>query len=43
MDGAVMLERGFAKFLQIMSVIDIGGEACLAVIATLYDVLRDSR
>lgn len=42
MDGAVMLERGFAQFLQVLSVIHIGSEAGLTVVAALHDVLRDA-
>jgi hypothetical protein len=39
---AVVLERGFAQFLQVLAVIDIGSEACLPIVAALYDLFWDA-
>ena len=40
--GAVMLQRGFAQFLSVVQVVGVIGEAGLAVIAALDDMLRDA-
>jgi hypothetical protein len=35
-------QRGFGQFLAVLVIVDVVGEAGLAVVAALYDVLRDT-